>query len=275
MLSLRDHLKCGALAILVISGATAAWAEEARTDLFKVVTVKDEIIIGLSADELKALGGPDANAVAHALAQKGDLTVWQYNVHRGANGELQQRRPPNRPARQFIAARRALRHALRDRAASVIALVCVNRHDIFFSHLRKPDAGCPSIAMDTDCGRSDSPDVRGILFNVLRMRSQMQAASHWDRIEGVITVSRVDQPPSHVSDDLNDATPVIRYRYRVGGQDLEGDQVRIGGIALTTRVLAGGLVARYPVGARVDVHIDPNDLKNALLERSSRAISRP
>ena len=76
----------------------------------------------------------------------------------------------------------------------------------------------------------------------------------------------MDQPPSHVSDDLNDATPVIRYRYRVGGQDLEGDQVRIGGIALTTRVLAGGLVARYPVGARVDVHIDPNDLKNALLE---------
>ena len=90
MLSLCDHLKCGALAILVISGATAAWAEEARTDLFKVVTVKDEIIIGLSADELKALGGPDASAVAHALAQKGDLTVWQYNVHRGPNGELQQ-----------------------------------------------------------------------------------------------------------------------------------------------------------------------------------------
>jgi hypothetical protein len=106
----------------------------------------------------------------------------------------------------------------------------------------------------------------GILFNVLRMRSQMQAASHWDRIEGVITVSRVDQPPSHVSDDLNDATPVIRYRYRVGGQDIESDQVRIGGTALTTRVLAGGLVARYPVGARVDVHIDPNDPKNVLLE---------
>jgi hypothetical protein len=106
----------------------------------------------------------------------------------------------------------------------------------------------------------------GLLFNVLRMRSQMQAASRWDRIEGVITVSRVDQPPTHISDDLNDATPVIRYRYRVGGQELESDQVRIGGVALTTRVLAGGLVARYPVGARVDVHIDPNDPKNALLE---------
>lgn len=28
--------------------------------------------------------------MAHALAQKGDLTVWQYNVHRGQNGEMQQ-----------------------------------------------------------------------------------------------------------------------------------------------------------------------------------------
>lgn len=90
MLSLRDQLKCCALAALILAGAPAAWAEENKTDLFKIVTVKDEIIIGLSTDELKALGGTDASAVAHALAQKGDLTVWQYNVHRGPNGDLQQ-----------------------------------------------------------------------------------------------------------------------------------------------------------------------------------------
>jgi hypothetical protein len=90
MLSLRDQLKCGAVAVLMLAGASAARADENKTDLFKVVTVKDEIIIGLSADELKALGGPDASAVAHALAQKGDLTVWQYNVHRGPNGDMQQ-----------------------------------------------------------------------------------------------------------------------------------------------------------------------------------------
>ena len=106
----------------------------------------------------------------------------------------------------------------------------------------------------------------GLLFNMVRMRSQMQAAGSWDKIEGVIIASKVDQPPTHVSDDLNDATPIIRYRYRAGGQDIESDQVRIGGLPLTTRVLAGGLVARYPVGARVDVHVDPNDPKNALLE---------
>ena len=85
-----DKLKYGALSILIVLGTPVAWAQENKTDLFKVITVKDEIVIGLSADELKALGGSDASAVAHALAQKGDLTVWQYNVHRGQNGELQQ-----------------------------------------------------------------------------------------------------------------------------------------------------------------------------------------
>ena len=90
MFSRRDIITCGALAILILATAPLARAQQNKTDLFKVVTVKDEIIIGLSADELTALGGSDASAVAHALAQKGDMTAWQYNVHRGPNGELQQ-----------------------------------------------------------------------------------------------------------------------------------------------------------------------------------------
>jgi hypothetical protein len=96
MFSRRDIMKCCSLTVLLLASAPilaptqAARAQETRTDLFKVVTTKDEIIIGLSTEELKALGGSDASAVAHALAQKGDMAVWQYNVHRGANGELQQ-----------------------------------------------------------------------------------------------------------------------------------------------------------------------------------------
>ena len=106
----------------------------------------------------------------------------------------------------------------------------------------------------------------GMLFNLIRMRSRMQAAKGWDKVEGVITVSKVDQPETHVSDDLNDASSIVRYRYRAGGQDLESDQIAVGGQPMMTRVLAGKLVSRYPVGARVDVHVDPNDAKNALLE---------
>jgi hypothetical protein len=92
----RDIMKCCSLAVLLLASASilvptqAARAQENKIDLFKVVTTKDEIIIGLSTDELRAIGGSDASAVAHALAQKGDMAVWQYNVHRGANGEFQQ-----------------------------------------------------------------------------------------------------------------------------------------------------------------------------------------
>src|SRR5215471_1970087 len=90
MLSRRDFVRCGGPAVLMLTAASGAWAQEKKVTLFKVITVKDEIVIGLTDAELKALGGSDAGAVAHALSQKGDITVWQYNVHRGPNGELQQ-----------------------------------------------------------------------------------------------------------------------------------------------------------------------------------------
>jgi len=106
----------------------------------------------------------------------------------------------------------------------------------------------------------------GQLFNLIRMRSQMQAAASWGMVEGIITVSKVVQPPSHVSDDLDDASPVIRYRYHAAGQDLESDRIMHGGTPLMTCVLALRQAARYPVGARVGVYVDPKDASNVLLE---------
>jgi hypothetical protein len=90
MIPRRDIVRRGALAVLMLTAAQGAWAQEKKVNLFKIITVKDDIVIGLTADELMALGGNDAGAVARALTQKGDLTAWQYNVRRGANGELQQ-----------------------------------------------------------------------------------------------------------------------------------------------------------------------------------------
>ena len=90
MFGLRFGVRSYALAALAVLAAQGAWGQEKKINLFKVVTIKDEIVIGLSADELKEFGGTDAGAVARALAQNGTLTVWQYNVHRGPNGELQQ-----------------------------------------------------------------------------------------------------------------------------------------------------------------------------------------
>jgi len=60
------------------------------TTLFKIITVKDEIVIGLNSDELAKIGGTDAGAVARTLAAKGEMTAWQYAVKKAANGDLQQ-----------------------------------------------------------------------------------------------------------------------------------------------------------------------------------------
>jgi len=106
----------------------------------------------------------------------------------------------------------------------------------------------------------------GLLFRLVRLRGETRTASKWSKVDGVIIASEVDQPPSHVSDDETDATPIIRYRYRIDGNDIEGDRIRIGGVPMTTRLLAMQQVARYPLGAHVDVYVNPKNPKRALLE---------
>ena len=62
-------------------------------NLFKVITVRDEIVIGLSADELGQLGSQGvggAGAIAKVLVSRGEMTVWQYAVRKNASGELEQ-----------------------------------------------------------------------------------------------------------------------------------------------------------------------------------------
>ena len=57
--------------------------------LFKVITAKDEIVIGLADEDLKAMDG-NAGGIAKALVSKGSLSVWQYAVRKAANGDLEQ-----------------------------------------------------------------------------------------------------------------------------------------------------------------------------------------
>jgi hypothetical protein len=91
ILTRRHAFAGGALAILLMSATQPAFSEDkGMTTLFKIITVKDEIVIGLNADELGQIGGKDAGTVAKALAAKGQLTAWQYAVKKGANGDLQQ-----------------------------------------------------------------------------------------------------------------------------------------------------------------------------------------
>jgi hypothetical protein len=73
--------KAQRLTILALSAAslTLTAASASAETLFKIVTDKDDITVGLNDAELKDLGG-DAGGIAKALAAKGSLTLWQYAV---------------------------------------------------------------------------------------------------------------------------------------------------------------------------------------------------
>lgn len=60
-----------------------------KVSLFKVITAKDEIVIGLSDDELGQMDG-NAGGVAKALVARGSLSVWRYAVRKAASGDLEQ-----------------------------------------------------------------------------------------------------------------------------------------------------------------------------------------
>jgi hypothetical protein len=65
-----------------------AYAAE-KVSLFKVITTRDEIVVGIPEGELAKMDG-NAGGVAKALVQKGTLSVWQYAVRKAANGDLEQ-----------------------------------------------------------------------------------------------------------------------------------------------------------------------------------------
>jgi hypothetical protein len=60
-----------------------------KVSLFKVITNKDEIVIGISEGDLAQMEG-NAGGVAKTLVAKGSMSVWQYAVRKSASGDLEQ-----------------------------------------------------------------------------------------------------------------------------------------------------------------------------------------
>jgi hypothetical protein len=61
-----------------------------KVSLFKVITVKDEIVIGLSNQELSQIAGHNAGGIAKQLAAQGSMSVWEYGVRKAEAGALEQ-----------------------------------------------------------------------------------------------------------------------------------------------------------------------------------------
>lgn len=61
-----------------------------KVALFRVITARDEIVIGLSKSELDRLDARNAGDIARQLARQGSLSVWQYGVRKAEAGALEQ-----------------------------------------------------------------------------------------------------------------------------------------------------------------------------------------
>ena len=83
----RNPLALAAMLAFMLGSITIALAQSATVKLFKIVTAKDEVEIGVTDEELRSLGaGPDIDVLAKKLADGGQITVWQYAVQRAADG---------------------------------------------------------------------------------------------------------------------------------------------------------------------------------------------
>ena len=78
------------VALLTLGPIVAAMAED-QVKLFKIISSKDEVVVGVTAAELlKFGGGPDLDKLARQLADAGQMTIWQYAVRKDPSGNLQQ-----------------------------------------------------------------------------------------------------------------------------------------------------------------------------------------
>jgi hypothetical protein len=79
-----------AAAMLAVWPAAGALSQD-QVKLFKVISQKDEVVIGLTTGELRTFGQlPDLDNLAQRLATSGEMTVWQYAVRKDQSGTLQQ-----------------------------------------------------------------------------------------------------------------------------------------------------------------------------------------
>lgn len=65
--------------------------------LFKVVSPRDDVVVGIEAAQLGAGATPAVQRLAAMLADKGQLTLWQYASQHGEGGGLVQA-----PLRQIV-----------------------------------------------------------------------------------------------------------------------------------------------------------------------------
>jgi hypothetical protein len=87
----RTALAFATLLAFGVAAAGAADPEKPKMKLFKVITQRDETVIGVKDEELRSFGkSGDLENLAERLGSAGTIVVWQYAPKKASDGQLQQ-----------------------------------------------------------------------------------------------------------------------------------------------------------------------------------------
>ena len=78
-------------AVAAVGSSPLFAQDKAAIKLFKMITAKDDVVIGMSDEELRSFGPkPDVDNLAEHLVSAGQISAWQYAVKKGVDGALVQ-----------------------------------------------------------------------------------------------------------------------------------------------------------------------------------------
>lgn len=101
-------------------------------------------------------------------------------------------------------------------------------------------------------------------------QQKAKAAMAWPKVVGTVTMSQVNEQRSvrtageSVGDNIS-FSPIVHYDYEVAGVKYSGSHIGFGSASFKTRGGAQKAIAAYPLGATIQVLVDPADPKNAVL----------
>ncbi len=109
----------------------------------------------------------------------------------------------------------------------------------------------------------------GVLALAVRDYLRGRASVAWPTAAGVVTATRIEEARLGLKVRY---TPVVRYRYEVGGIEQESDQLALGqDVTYGSHGAAEKLLMAYAVGSAVHVRYDPTRPRNSVLQPGASA----
>jgi hypothetical protein len=109
-----------------------------------------------------------------------------------------------------------------------------------------------------------APAVMFLIPAAILLRD-VRRVRRWPRAPGVV-ISTGLRSMTHTESAARSHRPVVRYRYTVDGKERQGDTLWVGRTEGGNEGWARSVLARYPVGAQVNVFHDPANPERTSLE---------